>query len=110
MHAILPSVFLIFPICSHSVENRTLLGGQMACEKRVFLTNWATGSHIRFWPKADKRWCTANVRFWGKSGHAVFRCKCLLLTQSGHFVRLPEINRSATFLSTSFLLPPPSKT
>ena len=28
--------------------------------------------------------CTAHVRFRSKSGHAVLRCKCLLLTQSGH--------------------------
>ena len=27
---------------------------------------------------------TANVRFWGQSGHDVLHCKCLLLTQSGH--------------------------
>ena len=26
----------------------------------------------------------ANVRFWGKSGHAVLHCKCPPLTQSGH--------------------------
>ena len=28
--------------------------------------------------------CAANVRFWSKSGHAVLRCTCPLMTQSGH--------------------------
>ena len=26
--------------------------------------------------------CTAHVRYWGKSGHDVLRCTCLLMTQS----------------------------
>ena len=29
------------------------------------------------------RQCTANVRYWGQSGHAVLRCTCPLMTQSG---------------------------
>src|SRR5262249_26130978 len=28
--------------------------------------------------------CTAHIRFWGESGHAILHCTCLLLTQSGH--------------------------
>ena len=41
--------------------------------------------NVRYWPIADVRSCTAHVRFWNKSGHVVLRCKCLLLTQSGHW-------------------------
>ena len=25
--------------------------------------------YVRYWHKADIAWCTAHVRFWGKSGH-----------------------------------------
>jgi hypothetical protein len=35
--------------------------------------------------KADIGSCAANVRFQGKSGHAVLHCKCPLATQSGHW-------------------------
>jgi hypothetical protein len=39
---------------------------------------------VRFWHLADIPLCTAHVCYWGKSGHGVLRCTCLLLTQSGH--------------------------
>jgi hypothetical protein len=28
--------------------------------------------------------CSANVRFWGQSGHELVHCECLLMTHSGH--------------------------
>ena len=37
-----------------------------------------------FGGKADMPFCTAHVRYWGQSGHAVLHCKCPLMTQSGH--------------------------
>src|SRR5262249_67328 len=37
----------------------------------------------RFWLIVDIRRCAANVRFWGKSGHCLLQCICLLLTQTG---------------------------
>ena len=40
--------------------------------------------NVRYWHKADMDQCTAHVRYWGQSGHALLHCKCLLLTQSGH--------------------------
>src|SRR5690242_19124155 len=42
------------------------------------------GRDVRYWHLADIPSCTAHVRFRSKSGHAVLRCKCLLMTQSGH--------------------------
>ena len=42
--------------------------------------------NVRYWHLADMGYCTARVRFWGQSGHAVLDRKCLLLTQSGHGV------------------------
>ena len=52
--------------------------GGIWCESRTVWKN------VCYWHKAAITWCTANVRFWSKSGHAVLRCTCLLLTQSGH--------------------------
>ena len=40
--------------------------------------------HVRLWHKADMHWCTANVRFWGQSGHRECNVECLLMTKSGH--------------------------
>jgi len=47
--------------------------------------------HVRYWPLADIAGWTAHVLFWGsllaikRTCFLVFlRCKCLLLTQSGH--------------------------
>ena len=40
--------------------------------------------NVRFWHKADMLSCTAHVRYWGQSGHAILHCKCPLMTQSGH--------------------------
>jgi hypothetical protein len=42
--------------------------------------------NVRFWHKADIPLCTAHVRYWGQSGHAVLQCKCPLLTQIGHWL------------------------
>src|SRR5262245_6599483 len=71
MHAIPLSVFLIFPIYSHSVENRTLLGGQMACEKRVFLTNRATGLMSAIGPKQTCDLAPHMSAFGGKADMTV---------------------------------------
>ena len=40
--------------------------------------------NVRYWHLADIPEPAINVRFWGKSGHRLVRCTCLLLTQSGH--------------------------
>ena len=32
--------------------------------------------------------CTAHVRFWGQSGHAVLHCTCPLMTQIEHLKQL----------------------
>ena len=40
--------------------------------------------NVRYWHKADIPICTVNVRFRGKSGHAILTLRCPLLTQSGH--------------------------
>ena len=47
-------------------------------------TKSSNNRNVRYWHKADIPSCTAHVRFWGKSGHRLVRCTCLLLTQSGH--------------------------
>jgi nitrate reductase NapE component len=54
----------------------------------VELRNDARYCHL-----ADIRETAPNVRFWSKSGHAVLRCKRLLLTQSGHQIALPKSPR-----------------
>jgi len=38
--------------------------------------------HVRYWPIADIGARTAHVRFWSKSGHALLRRTCLLLTHA----------------------------
>ena len=54
---------------------------------------------VRFWHKADMPSCTAYVRFWGKSGHDVLHCTCLLLTHSGH-VQWSELGKITFSLRT----------
>jgi hypothetical protein len=44
-------------------------------------------ANVRYWHLADIPSCTVYVRFRGNSGHAFLHCKCLLLTQSGHWLR-----------------------
>ena len=36
-------------------------------------------------PTYSNRLQLSYVRFWHESGHAILRCTCLLLTQSGHW-------------------------
>jgi hypothetical protein len=65
--------------------------------------------NVRSWPKADMTVCAPHVRFWGvkrtspvcgksafavamggQSGYGLLRCKCPLLTQSGHSFDLDQ--------------------
>ena len=41
---------------------------------------------VRFWHKADVQTALMNVRFEGNNGHDADVTRCLLLTQSGHYL------------------------
>ena len=61
----------------------------------------STLADVRYWHKADMPSCTAHVRYWGQSGHALLHCTCPLMTQSGHGRGLPQsMFESHTMLSS----------
>jgi hypothetical protein len=59
-------------------------------QPRLGIANWrlrAPGICVREW---SNKIASANVRFWGQSGHGADVLQCLLLTQSGHCQRQPD--------------------